>query len=127
MQGGTSGAVTYTRFMEPVGSSVTTVQPEVDERLDSGDPFEHIVCCRGSWDVALCGADTTYSPVVFFVQEICPKCGEEAQRRYQALGISDFPDDVVICFETGRPCPQGDEAEQLWLRVLSTPEKLGPS
>ena len=113
--------------MEAVGRSVTTVQPEIDENLDSGDPFEHIVCCRGSWNVALCGADTAYSPVVFFVHAICPKCAEEAQRRYEALGISDLPDDVVICFETGKPCPTGSEAEEVWLRVLTRPEKLGPT
>ena len=117
----------YARLMEAVGRSVTTVEPEVDEEVDRGDPFEHVVCCRGSWDVALCGADTTYSPVVFFVQAICPACAEEAQRRYEALGISDLPDDVIICFETGKPCPTGDEAEQVLQRVLTRPEKLGPS
>ena len=113
--------------MEVVGSSATTVQPEVEEGFDSVMPFEHLVCCRGSWDVALCGADTSYSPVVFFVQAMCPMCVEEVQRRYQALGISDFPDDAPICFESGKPCPQGDEAEQVWQRVLTRPEKLRPT
>ena len=113
--------------MEVVGGSATTVQPEVDESLDRGDPFEHLVCCRGSWDVALCGADTSHSPVVFFAEAICPMCAEEAGRRYQALGVLDFPDDQVICFESGKPCPQGDEAEQVWRRVLTRPEKLGPT
>ena len=112
--------------MDGDAGSGTTVQPVVDESLDRGDPFEHIVCCRGSWDVALCGADTTYSPVVLFVDAICPMCAEEAQRKYQALGVTGFPDDAIICFETGELCPTGEEAERVLQRVLTRPEKLGP-
>jgi hypothetical protein len=77
--------------------------------------------------VALCGADTSYSPVVFFVHASCPKCAEGAQQRYEALGISDVPDDVVICSDAGKPCPQANGAEQVWRPVLTRPEKLRPT
>ena len=117
----------YRRQMQSVGDHGTSVQQVVDEDLDSGEAFDHLVCCRGSWEVAVCGADTSLDPIVMFSELICTLCAEIVQDKYRAMGIADFPVDDPICFETGRPCPTGEERDQMWRRVLSRPEKLEPT
>ena len=97
------------------------VVPVLDEVLDAADGPDHIACCRGSWEVAACGADVSGEPIVFFVDEICPPCMEVVRGKYEALKISPRKYGKV-CFEDGSRCPRGKELDHLLQRILSRPE-----
>jgi hypothetical protein len=102
-----------------------TIEPTTDERLDQGESVDHLVCCRGSWDVAACGADTSREPISLIVGDACVMCLEVARRGWRELGVSGgFPSSEPVCYESGRRCPVGDEADFLIGRVLNRPEGL---
>lgn len=91
--------------------------PDVEARYDlvaSTTEEAHLVCCRGDWSVAVCGA--VNDAVVVEPTAICPACVEEVERRRP--GCFFGPDEV--CFEDGSACPS-DHAVALRTMRASKP------